>query len=422
MERIDTIIVGAGQAGLATSYLLQQSGVEHLVLERGAAVAPVWRNERWDSFTIVTPNWGIKLPGLPYQGPDPDGFLPGSELANLFTHYATRFALPVRLNTPVLSVTPTANGEFRVVTPAHTYLARSVAIATGYEQQPRLPEASAHLPADLVQVHSSQYRNPQSLPDGAVLVVGSGQSGAQIAEEVYLQGRRTFLATSSAGRVPRRYRGRDIVDWLVQTGFFRITPDRLPVPKVQFVAPHVSGRDGGRTLNLHQFAQDGVTLLGHVRAAAGTSLTFAPTLHDNLHRADQFEAQVLRMVDDHVAAQGIDAPDEAVSQPREGFAQPAVTHLDVRQEGITTVIWATGFRHSYGLVHAPVFALDGFPVQERGATNLPGLFFVGMPWMPSLQTGNLIGVGEAAAQVAQPIHERARQGRFRPRILNARLA
>ncbi|MCA9879708.1 MAG: NAD(P)-binding domain-containing protein [Thermomicrobiales bacterium] len=422
MERIDTIIVGAGQAGLATSYLLQQSGVEHLVLERGSTVAPVWGNERWDSFTAVTPNWGLKLPGMSYRGPDPDGFLPGTELAKLFASYATRFALPVRLNTPVRSVTPTANGEFRIVTPAHTYLARSAVIATGYEQQPRLPEASASLPAGLVQVHSSQYRNPQRLPDGAVLVVGSGQSGAQIAEEMYQQGRRTFLATSSAGRVPRRYRGRDIVDWLVQTGFFRITPERLPVPKVQFVAPHVSGRDGGRTLNLHQFAQDGVTLLGHMRAAEGTSLTFAPNLHDNLHRADQFESQVLRLVDEHVAAQGLAAPAEAVPQRREGFAQPAVTHLDLRHEGIAAVIWATGFRHSYELVHAPVFAPDGFPVQERGATNLPGLFFVGMPWMPSLQTGNLIGVGEAAAQVAQAIHARAHQARPRRRVLNFRLA
>ncbi len=422
MERIDTIIVGAGQAGLATSYHLQQGGQEHLVLERGSTVAPVWRNERWDSFTTVTPNWGLKLPGMPYAGPDPDGFLPRQEITTLFSRYARRFGLPVRLSTPVLSVVPERDGGFRVTTPEQVYLAHSVVMATGYEQQPRMPEASAGVAPDLVQLHSSQYRNPAGLPDGAVLVVGSGQSGAQIAEELYQHGRRTFLATSSAGRVPRRYRGKDIIEWLVLSGFFGITPEKLPVPKVQFVAPHVSGRDGGRTLNLHRFAQDGVTLLGHLRDADRTTLMFAPDLHENLRRGDQFEAQVLQMVDDHVRTTGTEAPTESVAQLQDGFAQSAVTRLDLRAEGITSIIWATGFRHNYRLVQAPVFAPDGFPVQQRGVTTCPGLSFVGMPWMPSLQTGNLIGVGDAAAHIATTIVDRPRRSRGTTRVLNSRLA
>jgi putative flavoprotein involved in K+ transport len=421
MERIDTIVVGAGQAGLATSYYLQRAGQEHVVLERGSTVAPVWRNERWDSFTTVTPNWGLKLPGMPYAGPDPDGFLTRAEISNLFSRYTTHFALPVRLNTPVLSVTPVREGEFRVTTPEQVYLSRSVVIATGYEQEPRIPEASAALPPYLVQLHSSQYRNPACLPDGAVLVVGSGQSGAQIAEELYQHGRRTFLATSSAGRVPRRYRGRDIVEWLVLNGFFGITPEKLPVPKVQFVSPHVSGRDGGRTLNLHRFARDGVTLLGHLRDADGTSLTFAPNLHENLARGDQFEVQALRMVDDFVRTSGTEAPGESVAQLRDGFEQAAVTLLDLHAEGISSIIWATGFRHNYRMVRAPVFAQDGFPVQEHGITPVSGLYFVGMPWMPSLQTGNLIGVGDAAARVASAISDRPRRSRSTPRVLNFRL-
>ena len=422
MERIKTIVVGAGQAGLAASYYLQKAGHEHLVLERGTTVAPVWRNERWDSFTLVTPNWGLKLPGLPYTGPAPDGFLTRAEIDDLFTRYARHFALPVLLNTPVLSVTPLRDGEFCVTTPERVYLSESVVIATGYEQQPATPEVSRQLPPTLVQLHSSQYRNPESLPAGGVLVVGSAQSGAQIAEELYQRGRRTFLATSRAGRVPRRYRGKDIVEWLVLTGFFGITPERLPVPKVQFVAPHVSGRDGGRTLNLHQFARDGVTLLGRVQAADGASLTFAPDLHSNLTQADQFETQVLGMIDDYARASGTAAPEESVPLLRDAFRQPAITRLDLRAEGITSIIWATGYRHDYGIVQAPVFAPDGFPLQERGMTPLPGLGFAGMPWMPSLQTGNLLGVAEAAEHVVEAVGSRHANGRAMPRVLSGRFA
>lgn len=421
MEHIDTIVVGAGQAGLATSYYLHQARQEHLVLERGSTVAPVWRTERWDSFATVTPNWSLKLPGMPYAGLDPDGFLPRRQISSHFSRYAAHFALPVHLNTPVLSVAPARGGGFQVTTPARAYFSRSVVIATGYEQQPRIPAVSANMLADLVQLHSSQYRNPESLPAGAVLVVGSGQSGAQIAEELYQHGRRTFLATSGAGRVPRRYRGKDIVEWLMLTGFFGITPERLPVPKVQFVAPHLSGRDGGRTLNLHRFARDGVTLLGRLQGADGAAVTFAPNLHDNLAKGDQFEAQALRMVDDYVQATGMDAPEESVARLDDGFAQPAISRLDLRAEGITSIIWATGFRHDYQIVRAPVFAADGFPVQERGMTAHPGLTFVGMPWMPSLQTGNLIGVADAAAHVVNAIVARHASRRALPRVLNSRL-
>lgn len=420
MERIETIVVGAGQAGLATSYFLQQAGRNHLVLERGSTVAPVWRNERWDSFTTVTPNWGLKLPGMPYSGPNPSGFLTRGEISNLFAGYARRFGMPVQLNTPVLSVNPLPGDHFRVTTPTQVFQCKSVVIATGYEHVPYVPEASASLPPDLVQLHSSQYRNPRGLPEGAVLVIGSGQSGAQIAEELNLQGRCTYLATSSVGRVPRRYRGKDIVEWLVLTGFFGITPEKLPVPKVQFVAPHVSGRDGGRTLNLHQFARDGVILLGRLQEASGSMVTFAANLHENLRRGDQFEAQVLRMVDDYVQASGNNAPPESVTQLRDGFAQSSPARLDLRAEGITSIIWATGFHHNYRLVNAPVFAPDGFPRQERGVTSQPGLYFVGMPWMPSLQTGNLIGFGDAAEHVVNALLSRPQRRRGAPRVLDAR--
>ncbi len=257
MERIETVIVGGGQAGLATSYFLTQNGHEHIALEQAAQVAPVWRGERWDSFTLVTPNWATRMPGAEYTGADPDGFMPRDDVGAYFERYVNRFQLPVQINTRVVSIEQLDGNGYRVTTPARTFKAQNVVMATGYEQHPRIPAAAFGLSPEVTQLHSSQYRNPELLPPGAVLVVGSAQSGAQIAEELFLRGRTVFLSVGGAGRAPRRYRGRDVVEWLVTIGFFDITPDKLPVPKEQFAAPHVSGINGGHTLNLHQFARDG---------------------------------------------------------------------------------------------------------------------------------------------------------------------
>jgi putative flavoprotein involved in K+ transport len=236
-----------------------------------------------------------------------------------------------------------------------------------------------------------------------VLVVGSAQSGAQIAENLYQQGRDVFLSVGSAGRAPRRYRGRDVVAWLLQIGFFDITPDKLPVPKEDFAAPHVSGGDGGHTLNLHQFAREGVTLLGHVRGASGTLLQLAPDLHETLAKIDQFEREVQKMVDGYIAANGLDVPEEVLPQLRDGYEHPIIEELDLEAAGIGTIIWATGYTHDYSLVKMPVLDGKGFPIQRRGVTGQRGLYFVGVPWMPSLKTGTLMGVAESAAHIASAI-------------------
>ncbi|HET7038061.1 MAG TPA: hypothetical protein VFI42_20475, partial [Thermomicrobiaceae bacterium] len=198
---------------------------------------------------------------------------------------------------------------------------------------------------------------------------------------------------------PRRYRGKDVVAWLTRIGFFDMTPDQLPVPKEQFAAPHVSGAKGGHSLNLHQFARDGVTLLGHLRGASGGRLGLAPDLHQNLARADGFEHQVQAMIDSYIQSNGLDAPAEELPQLRDGFAQPLIEELDLRAAGISTVIWATGYRFDFSLVKLPVFERDGFPLQQSGVTGYPGLSFVGMPWMPSLKAGTLMGVGESAERI-----------------------
>ncbi len=224
MEHIDTIVVGGGQAGLAISYYLTQQGREHIVLEQAARPAPVWRNERWDSFTLVTPNWSLQIPGAEHDGADRDGFMPRDEVIAYFDQYVARFRLPVQTNTHVESVMPLDGPGYRVTTPERTIAATNVVMATGFFQHPKIPSFAAALSPGFTQLHSSQYRNPQSLPPGGVLVAGSAQSGCQIAEELNQRGRGVFLATGTAGRVPRRYRGQDIIAWLVQSGFIDLTP------------------------------------------------------------------------------------------------------------------------------------------------------------------------------------------------------
>lgn len=403
MEHIETVIVGGGQAGLATSYHLTQHGREHIVLEQAAQAANAWRNGRWDSFTLVTPNWTLRMPDAEYSGTDRDGFMPRDEVITYFEQYAERFQLPVQYNTRVISVKPLDGQGYCVQTQERTFAANNVVMATGLEQLPKILPAAGDLSSSITQLHSSRYRNPEALPPGAVLVVGSAQSGCQIAEELTQSGRRVFLCTGSAGRAPRRYRGKDTFEWLLLNGFFDLTPDKFPFPIEQFAAPHLSGTNDGHTLNLHQFARDGVTLLGHLRGAMGDKVWLAPDLHENLAKADQFELNALEMVDGYVQANGLDAPPEELPQLRDGYEQPITKELDLQAAGINTVIWATGYTFDFSLVKLPVRNEGGFPIQTSGVTNHAGLYFVGMPWMPSLKSGTLAGVGESAAHIASHI-------------------
>jgi len=404
-QEIETLIIGGGQAGLSTSYHLKQRGQEHLVLDAAAQPAHVWRDDRWDSFNLLTPNWSFRLPGAEYQGDDPHGFMGRAEIVAAFEQYIQRFQLPVQFGERVLSVEAIRRGQGYLVTTQETTLqARNVVVATGLYQRARKPLLSADLSPHLTQLHASQYRNPGVLPPGAVLVVGSGQSGCQIAEELYLSGRRVYLSTSSAGRAPRRYRGKDIFEWLHLSGFLDRTVDKLPSPKAKFAAnPHLSGRDGGRTLNLHQFARDGVILLGRIQDGRDQLIKLAPDLHDNLTKADQFEAELVKLIDDYIAQAGLDASPESLPALRDGFIAEVTTQLDLRPAGVTSIIWAMGFAFDFGLVKLPVFDGDGYPIQQRGVTAYPGLFFVGLPWLYTNKSGLLLGVGEDAEYIASVI-------------------
>jgi putative flavoprotein involved in K+ transport len=366
MAITETIIVGEGQAGLATSYWLEQHGREHFVLEKADRPGSAWQ-QRWDSFTLVTPNWSFRLPGGDYGQTDPHGFMGRDQIIAAFEDDVARHALPVRFSTEATSVEAKSEGGYLVhCADGASFEAANVVIASGSFQRPRIPADAVNLPANIVQMHSTSYRNPRTLPEGAVLVVGSGQSGAQIAEEIYQSGRTVYLCVGIAGRAPRRYRGRDCWEWLSLSGFLDRTVDKLPSPRARFAGnPHISGRDGGHTLNLHQFARDGMQLLGHLRNIESGRLVLAPDLHESLIRVVEI-----------------------------------ITELDLSAAGVSSVIWALGYGFDFSLVKLPVFDSDSYPIQERGVTAQPGLYFVGLNWLHSQKSGLLQGVGDDAAYIA----------------------
>lgn len=405
-ERIDVVVVGAGQAGLATSYYLSRHGIEHVVLEQ-ARTAESWRSGRWDSFCLVTPNWAIRLPGFAYQGSNPDGFMGREDLIAHFERYVMSFSPPVRSGVAVTSVSGDGEDRFEVVAGESAYEARAVVVATGSYRRPRRPSFARELTSDLFQLHSSEYKNPEQLPDGAVLVVGTGQSGAQIAEELHESGRKLFVSVSSCPRVPRRYRGKDAMWWGKMGGLYERTVDSLKSPAEAWAChPVSSGRKGGHDIYLRRLAQEGVTLLGRIEAIDGERLALAGDLKENLRKADEFAENILRQLDEAVAKMGMPLPED--QNPR-GIG-PSVPHeddpireLDVRAAGITGVVWATGYDPDFSFVRAPLFDASGRPVQRRGVTSMPGLFFVGLEWLHTPKSGLLLGVGEDAEHIASVI-------------------
>lgn len=401
-EQIDTIVVGAGQAGLSTSYHLKQHGRDHLILEQANQAVPAWRS-RWESFSLVTPNWMFRLPGAEYHGDDPDGFLVRDDLVARFETYIEQLDPPIRYETQVRSVERIDAG-YRVSTGKGDFNAANVVIATGMFQKPRIPPLSAKISPAIHQLHSNEYRHPKALPAGAVLVVGSAQSGCQIAEELYRSGRKVYLCVGNAGRLPRRYRGKDATHWLGELGFFDRTVDKLPSPKAKFAGSIQStGKDGGHSINLHQFARDGVILLGHIQDAREDRIILAPDLIETLAKTDQAEADFIKQVDEYIEKTGQEAPMESIPELRDGYEAELISELDLKSAGITSVIWATGYKFDFSMVKLPVFDEDGYPVQKRGVTECPGLYFVGLPFLDTGKSGLLFGVGENAAHIVSVI-------------------
>ncbi len=396
--RADTVIVGAGHAGLIMSHHLTQAGRGHIILDRRASLGGGWQ-DRWDRFRLVTPNWTLSFPGQPYDGPDPDGFMPRDEVVGRIARYAATIDAPVHLGIDVARLTSTGRRGFRLETSAGPIDADSIVVATGSYHVPRIPPEASSLSARVAQLHSHQYRNEGQLPPGSVLVVGSGQSGVQIAEELQEAGRSVFLSVGSAPRVPRRYRGRDIFRWLAdltiegpRAGVGLPTVDKLPDPRLRFAPnPHLSGHHGGHETDLRQLAAGGMILVGRVASIDGRQLHFAPGLSVSLERADAFFGERLQpLIERYIALAGVEVPPDDGRQ-RSRFVPAELETLDVEAAGISTVLWTTGYRPDFGWIDLPIFDDTGLPKHVRGVTEVPGLYFIGLLWQHTQASATLFG-------------------------------
>ena len=313
------LVVGGGQAGLAVSYYLKQRNIDHLIFEKHH-IAYSWQDKRWDSFCLVTPNWQCQLPGFPYAGDDPDGFMLKSEIVQYVRDYAASFAAPVQEGVAVRRVQPLAGDRFEVDTSIGTFTADQVVIATGGYHTPRIPRVAERLPRSIQQLHSSQYRNPEQLPAGDVMVVGTGQSGCQIAEDLHLAGRRVHLCVGSAPRSPRRYRGKDVVDWLDQMGYYDMPIDQHPQKEtVRHRTNHyLTGRDGGREIDLRKFATEGMKLYGRLQNVEGDRLYFQANLKQHLDEADAVAESIKATIDQFIERHQLDAPPGSTVSPGVG--------------------------------------------------------------------------------------------------------
>lgn len=400
------VVIGGGQAGLSTSHFLKQQGIAHVVLEK-RRIADSWRRDRWDTFCLVTPNWQCRLPDFPYAGPDPKGYMVKDEIVAYLEAFAERLQPPLREGVAVTRVSRAAGGGLEVQTSAGTCTAGHVVVATGGYDLPVIPPSAHSVPADVVQLHSVAYRTPAQLPPGGVLVVGSGQSGVQIMEDLFLAGRQVHLAVGSAPRSPRVYRGRESTEWLHEMGFYNLTVDRHPLgDEARHKTNHyMSGRDGGHEIDLRRFALQGVRLYGTLAGLQGTTATFRPDLTKNLDDADEVYCAIRRDIDQHIARTGQAAPEEPPFQ--KVWVPPAdPLALDLREAGITSIVWASGFKADYTWIDLPAFDGRGHPRFTRGVSPVEGLYFLGLPWLNTWGSGRFLGVADDARHLVEVISGR----------------
>ncbi|MBO9123799.1 MULTISPECIES: MSMEG_0569 family flavin-dependent oxidoreductase [unclassified Rhizobium] len=403
VPHVPVLIIGGGQAGLSVSWYLMRAGIEHIVLERHRRFES-WRNNRWDTFCLVTPNWQCRLPEWSYNGPDPDGFMLRQEIVDYLDGFAESFDPPLREGVDVTHVSPRENGGYCIETTVGNMTADQVVIATGGYDNPIVPPYAADLDPSIVQMHSRDYRRPSQLPDGGTLIVGTGQSGVQIMDDFHLEGRPVHLAVGPAPRSPRMYRGRDATNWLYDAGTYAVTIDRHPDPLKALTQTnhYMSGRDGGKEIDLRKYALEGVQLYGSVAGASGTTMAFLPDLEKNLDDADKSYLGIRKQIDAWISAQGLDVPQEP---PFEKVWRPEqeITEVDLSGAGISSIIWAIGFRPDYSWLKVDCLDERGKPIFRRGVTDAPGLYFIGLGWLNTWGSGRFLGIDEDSRYLAEQI-------------------
>lgn len=409
IPHVPVVIVGGGQAGLSVSWHLSAKGIEHVVLEKHERFHS-WRVNRWDSFCLVTPNWQCRLPGFAYDGAyggtDPHGFMLKDEITRYLDAFARSFDPPLVEHCTVTRVRPNGDG-YAVETNLGGWTCDQVVIATGGYDTPIVPDYADALDPTIVQMHSIDYRNPRQLPEGATLIVGTGQSGVQLMEDLVRDGREVHLAVGPAPRSPRKYRGRDATDWLYDAGHYDITirdhPD--PVKAVTQTNHYMSGRDGGKEIDLRRWhLEHGVRLYGSLAGMEGRRISFLGDLRKNLDDADRSYMGIRQQIDAYIAAHGIDAPEEP---PFVKLWEPEaeIAAIDAKAEGITSVVWAIGFRPDYRWIEADVFDARGKPVFDRGVTDVPGIHFIGLGWLNTWGSGRFLAIDEDSRYLADRIEE-----------------
>jgi putative flavoprotein involved in K+ transport len=415
VNHLDVVVIGGGQAGLSIGYYLRAAGRKFVIFERGR-VGETWRSQRWDSFAVNTPNWANGLPGDPYEGDEPDGFFHRDELIDYFERYAGKFVLPVDEGVTVTGVD--ANGDgFRVTYEdaagsVDTVTAANIVVASGMMQAPKIPRIRERFPESLLQLHASDYRSPENLPPGAVVVIGAGQSGCQISVDLIHAGRDVYLCTSKVGRLRRRYRQRDVVEWGEDMGFWDVAVEELPNPAMEFAAqPQVSGVGRfGSTLSLQSMARDGVHLMGRLSDVEDGVLQTDDSLAEHIAFADERSAESTRMIEDWISSNGISAepieddPNDVPAGPE--VAESGITKLDLMEAGVGSVIWCTGFTADFDWIHARIADETGRLIHKRGISPVPGIYFLGFPWLHSRKSGIIHGIDEDARFIAETIAAR----------------
>lgn len=412
VEKIHTLVVGAGQAGIALSEHLGNHGLDHLVVEKNR-VAEAWRSGRWDSLVANGPAWHDRFPNLEFQKDGPDDFVRKDNVADYLCDYAEMVKAPIRTGVEVIEAERNEGRPgFTVQTSEGVIEARNIVTATGAFQHPVIPPV---VPAKsgITQMHSFHYKNPDQLESGAVLVVGAGSSGAQIAEELQRAGRKVYLSVGPHDRPPRSYRGRDFCWWLGVLGLWDVA---AMAPGTEHVTISVSGAYGGRTMDFRRLGNAGVTLLGRTESCAGGVLSFADDLQENIAAGD---ASYLKMLDDadaYAARNGLDLPEEPEAREMEpdpeSLANP-LHALDLEEAGITTIIWATGYRQDFGWLKVDAFDADGKPKHQRGVSTEPGVYFLGLPWQSRRGSTFIWGVWHDAKHIADQIANQMKYEAYR---------